>query len=179
MRRIVYTVVAAAAILTGSVAAAAPAFASNGPAAVKVVIHAAGHSDTSNACGVGIIGDDCVWAHDNLSRQIVATPTATGWAVTITDNGSFAGFADPVTGVALDSNGPVSGTYQLTVTGGTPVASNLPSQQGDMGTTAMIAQLFGVSTSAVAGGDYHYSYQNGAYVQQSQVPLISGDVRGH
>jgi hypothetical protein len=168
MKRIILTAAAAAAILTGSVAAAAPAFASSSPATVKVVIHAADHSDTSNVCSVGAIGPDCVWAHDNLSRQIVATPNGNGtWTVNITDNGSFSGFADPVTGAALASNGPVSGTYQLTVTGGTPDAKNLPSQQGDMGTTAMIAQLFGVSPSAVAGGDYSYSYQNGGYVQDT------------
>ena len=178
MKRIILTIAAAAAVLTGSVAAAAPAFASSGPAAVKVVIHAAGHSDTSNVCAVGAIGPDCVWAHDNLSRQIVATPNGNGtWAVVITDNGSFTGTVDPATGDLLASNGPVSGTYHLTVTGGRPDAKNLPSQQGTMGTTAMIAQLFGVSPSAVSGGDYSYSYQNGSYVQDTNG--ITGSIQGH
>jgi hypothetical protein len=168
MKRIIYTVVAAAAILTGSVAAAAPAFASSGPATVKVVIHAADHADTTSVCNA-VNDPDCVWAHDNLSRQIVATPNAggTSWSVVITDNGSFAGTVDPVSGNLLASNGPVSGTYHLTVTGGAPDAKNLPSQQGNMGTTAMIAQLFGVSPAAVSGGDYSYSYQNGAYTQDT------------
>ena len=165
MKRIIYTAVAAAAVLTGSVAAAAPAFASSGPTTVKVVIHAAGHSDTTNVCGVN--DPDCVWAHDNMSRQIVATPQPDGsWAVLITDNGSFAGTVDPVSGALLNSNGPVSGTSHLTVTNGMPDAKNLPSQQGDMGTTAMINQLFG-GNATVTGGDYSYSYQNGGYVQDT------------
>jgi hypothetical protein len=175
MKRIILTIAAAAAVLTGSVAAAAPAFASSGPATVKVVVHAADHLDTTNVCGVN--DPDCVWAHDNLSRQIVATPNGDGsWTVLITDNGSFAGTVDPMSGGLLDSNGPVSGTYQLTVTGGTPDAKNLPSQQGTMGTTAMINQLFGGSAT-VTGGPYHYSYQNGGYVQDTNG--ITGSIRGH
>jgi len=39
--------------------------------------HCVNHPDTSNLCGVGAIGTDCVWAHDNLYRQIVATPGRT------------------------------------------------------------------------------------------------------
>jgi hypothetical protein len=175
MKRIIYTVVAAAAILTGGVAAAAPALASNAPGTVKVVIHAADHPDTTNVCTVN--DPDCVWAHDNLSRQIVATPNVDrSWTVVITDNGSFAGTVDPVTGAPLASNGPVSGTYQLTVTGGTPDPANLPSQQGTMGTSAMINQLFG-GNATVTGGPYHYSYQNGAYVQDTNG--ITGSIRGH
>src|SRR5262249_863895 len=138
------------------------------------------HLDTTDHCGVGNIGTDCVWAYDNLSRQIVATQNADGsWTVTITDNGSFAGFADPVSGAALASNGPVKGTYQLTVvSSGPPDGANLPAQvPGDMHTTDMIKQLFGDLNAQVTGGPYSYSYQNGAYVQDTNG--THGDVRGH
>ena len=178
MRKIILALAAVAGL--AAFAAPAAASAANGPATVKAVIHSADHSDTSNLCGVGAIGTDCVWAHDNLSRQIVATPNGDGsWTVNITDNGSFAGFADPTTGAAMASDGPVKGSYQLTVTGGTPDAKNLPSQEpATMGTTAMINQLFGGSAT-VTGGSYSYSYQNGAYVQDTVGTGIHGDVRGH
>ena len=97
----------------------------------------------------------------------------------ITDNGSFAGFADPVTGAALASNGPVNGSYQLTVTSAhAPDAANLPAQMdGDVRTADMIKQLFGDPGAVVIGGPYSYSYQNGSYVQDTNG--VSGDVRGH
>jgi hypothetical protein len=180
MRKIIYTVAAAAAVLAGTVAAAAPAIASNGPAALKVTVHASQHLDTTSPCPNGIIQADCVWAYDNLSEQWVVTPAGQGqWDVSITDHGSFQGFADPVTGAALDSTGPVLGTYDVTVySDNTPLASNLPPQMnGPVSTTEMIRTLFADPSANVVGGNYTFSYQNGNYVQDTNG--ITGQIRGH
>lgn len=182
MKRIILAIAAAAAVLTGSVAAAAPAFASSGPATAKAVVHAADHPDTTSVCNTGVIRSDCVWAHDNLSRQFIATNNGDGtWTVNITDNGSFAGFADPSTGAALVSSGPVKGTYQVTVTSAsTPSSANLPAtMDGDVSTTAMMQAFFGDPSAQVVGGAYTFSYQNGSYVQSSAAPYITGSIRGH
>jgi len=178
MKRIALVLAAVAGI--AAFAAPAAASAATSPPTVKAVVHSSQHPDTSNVCGTGAIGPDCVWGYDNLSRQIVVTPAGPGqWTVNITDNGSFAGFADPVTGAALASNGPVKGSYQLTVASAhAPDADNLPAQMdGDVHTTDMIKQLFGDPGAEVTGGPYRYSYQNGSYVQDTNG--VSGDVRGH
>jgi len=111
----------------------------------------------------------CVWAYDNLSMQLTATQTASStWTVNVTDNGSFQGFIDPQspTAAPLSSTGTVQGTYQLTVTSANPPSNaNLPAQMTGAGTGEIIAQWFGVDPSAISGGPYNFSYQNGNYAQ--------------
>ena len=194
MKRIIYTVVAAAAILTGSAAAAAPAMASNTPGQVFAVTHSAQHSDTTSGPVAGVLRPSAngpVWAIDNLTEQITATPTGNPdeWSVNANVTGSFAGFADPGRdgttdpalgyGQPLSSNGPVKGTITYIVTSpNRPDPANLlPNQAPDTGLGAAIRQLFNDSNAQLAGGDYSFSYQNGAYVQNTAG--ISGDVRGH
>jgi len=196
MRKLVLSALAAAALAAPVLAAAASSASTVTPVeatlmaqtSYKAVTHSANHPDTSNYCGVGKIGPDCVWAYDNLSMQLTATQTGTNtWAVTVTDNGSFAGFADPNNaanpGAPLTSNGPVKGTYDLTVTSpSAPVNANLPSQMDGVGTGTIVAKWFGLpDTSQVVGGDYNFSYQNGNYVQSwdGSNSVITSDVQGH
>jgi hypothetical protein len=189
MRKLVLAALAAAALAAPVLSAAASSASTVTPVAAtlmsqttyKAVTHSANHPDTSNYCGVGAIGSDCVWAHDNLSMQLTATDNHDGtWAVTVTDNGSFSGLADPASpqGAALVSNGPVKGTYQLTVTSQNPPSNaNLPSQMDGVGTGTIVATWFGVPTSQVVGGDYSFSYQNGNYTQDTSGEY--GQIRGH
>jgi hypothetical protein len=110
------------------------------------------------------------------------TDTGAGnYTVVITDHGSFAGFADPANCQPLTSNGPIYGTYTVYVNSPNgPDPASLPAQEpSDVGTLAMVQQLFDGKATSITGGDYYYSYQNGNYVQSSQPPYITGDVVGH
>jgi hypothetical protein len=199
MKRIVYTIVAAAAVLTGSVAAAAPAMAGTTPGAVYAVTHSPAHNDTTSGTTNPPVGalqaspGGPVWAIDNLTEQFTVTPYGPGeYKVVIDVNGSFAGFADPGPngstdpasgyGNALTSNGPVKGTitYYVQSPSGPDKAGLLPNQAPDTGLSAALSQLFpgGVSFdwSPADAGSYTFSYQNGAYVQDGSG--IHGDVRG-
>jgi hypothetical protein len=90
------------------------------------------------------------------------TPESTPntYSVTINDNGSFAGFADPNNCQPLVGNGSVRGTNQYDVFSlNSPDPGNLPAQiDGSVSTTATIVQLFGGSASIVGGGHYTYTY---------------------
>jgi len=138
MKRIIYTIVAAASILASGVAAAAPAMASSAPAGQVVAhTHENGVTDTTNG---GLSGTYCqvdplygpVWAHDNLERTVTATPTAQAgvWQVTVASNGSYAAFADPRTcGAPVAAGGPVKGQITFTVDAtAAPSAANLGPQ---------------------------------------------------
>ena len=196
MKRIILTAVAAAAVLTGGVVAAAPAFASNGPA--QFVTHAPDHPDTTSLVNPVPIDQQKViqtpngpvWASDDLTVKLVPValaapgPGGANYRVDVTVNGSFHGFADPNTGAALESNGPVTGSisYYVQSNGQLPSGANLPAQEagGINGThlSQMVTQLFGPGASIVGGGDqYLFSYQNGAYTQDTTG--TQGSVRGH
>jgi len=162
--------------------AAGPALAGNGP--VTAVTHASQHPDTTSASGFGCgtSANGATWALDNLSRQFGVTDNNDGtYTVTITDHGSFAGFADPTNCQPLTSQGSVSGSYTLTVTSSTgPDPSGLaPQYEGAISTTDMVRDLFDHNATSIQGGAYYYSYQHGNYVQSSQPPYTTGDVVGH
>lgn len=162
--------------------AAGPALAGNGP--VTAVTHASQHPDTTSVSGpgCGTSANGPTWALDNLSRQFSVTDNGDGtYTVTITDHGSFAGFADPTTCQPLTSDGSVSGSYTLTVTSPTgPDPSGLaPQYEGAVSTTDMVRDLFDHNATSIQGGAYNYSYQHGNYVQSSQPPYTTGDVAGH
>jgi hypothetical protein len=153
-----------------------------GTGTVTAVTHASDHPDTTNASGpaCGISGNGPTWATDNLSRKFSVTDNGNGtFTVVITDHGSFAGFADPNTCQALASNGPIEGTYTLTVTSptGPDPAGLAPQYRGQVSTSSMVQDLFGDSATSIVGGFYSYSYQNGNYVQDSNG--ITGSIRGH
>jgi hypothetical protein len=186
MKRIIYTIVAATAVLTGSVAAAAPALASNPPQSYTT--QAADHPDTTALLpGYPQPGQDAtlsspggpVWAWDNLTVNMTPVPLPAGQAdganyrVQVDAIGTFKGFADPTTGASLASTGPVTGTISYDVQASQPPSgANLPAQQpgGLSGAhlSDMVLQLFNGTGSIVGGGDaYTFSYQNGAYVQDT------------
>jgi hypothetical protein len=194
MKRIIYTIAAFAAVLTGSAVAAAPAMASNGPA--QFVTHAGNHPDTTSL-PAGVTGATIptdggpVWAFDDLTVKL--TPVAgtyddgADYRVFVTVNGSFHGFADPQNGNALDSTGPVTGSiyYDVQSNGAVPDGAKLPAQEpggiGAPGLRKMVTQLFGGGATIAGGGDiYTFNYQNGNYTQVATPTLtITGDVRGH
>jgi hypothetical protein len=121
-----------------------------------------------------------VWAKDAYTSQLTAVSTGTGtWRVTLQDTGSFAGFADPNTCDALVSKGNLLGLYTVTVNStGTPSQANLKSSySGAVSSTAMVQDFFGDPSATVTGGDYFFSYQDGAYVQTTS--SIYGDVSAY
>ena len=98
MKKIFYTAVAAAAVLAGSVAVAAPAMASNGPVTVTANTHLNNHPDTTSVSGPATIdsGNGPVWAYDNATEKFTAIQQINGsWVVNVDYVGSFHGFADP------------------------------------------------------------------------------------
>lgn len=176
---------ALAAILLGTAGQASAATAK--PVTVTANTHLNNHPDTTNVCGVGLIGSDCVWATDNATEKytLVQDPSQpTTWQVRLDYVGSFHGFADPNTGAALDSNGSVKGTISYTVTSNsTPDPSLLPGQSApDAHISTNIKALFGNDPSTVISGGnvYTFTYQNGSYVQLGAPSNITyGDVTGH
>ncbi len=178
--KIAAMVIAMAGITGLGVLGAGAALAGSGP--VTAVTHASGHPDTTSASGpaCGTSSNGPTWATDNLSRQFSVTDNGNStYTVTVTDHGSFAGFADPTSCQALLSNGPIYGTYTLTVTSptGPDPAALAPEYVGAVSTSSMIQDLFAGNATSIVGGDYYYSYQNGNYVQDSQG--ITGSIRGH
>ena len=196
MKRIIYTVVALAAITAGGLGAAAPAMAVSGP--VSFVTHTNGHPDTTSLVSQPSAGQDAtihtpygpVWAWDNSTIKLTPVQIAdpgdgANYRVDVEVVGSFHGFADPNTGLALDSTGSVKGTISydvLAAPGEAPSSASLPPTEsgGINGThlSEMVLQLFGGHASIVGGGGhYTFSYQNGAYVQDTSG--VRGAVRGH
>jgi len=182
MKRVIYTIAAAAAVLTGSVAAAAPALASTGPGSIQAVTHSAQHADTTSAAGSATTDSPGgpVWAYDNVAEQFTVTQTGTGtYHVDVTVNGSFKGFADPRLategssdpGGPLTSAGSVKGTISYTVT--SPVGPDrklLPAQEPDgTGLGTALRQLFGGQATSVVPGSYDFQYNQVAGAPYQQV----------
>ncbi|HUY50540.1 MAG TPA: hypothetical protein VMV92_33340 [Streptosporangiaceae bacterium] len=187
--RIAAMAIAGVGALGLGVGMARTALAGTGPGTVTAVTHAADHPDTTNVSGSATINDPSrgpVWAFDNLSVRFTVTPGSTGadggnYSVLITDNGSFAGFANPRTGDALVSNGSVQGTIQYDVSSASaPDPSLLLAQQpgdsthdqaglaGATTTGHMLSQLFGGNGNIVGGGHYRFTYRlvdGSVYVQ--------------
>jgi hypothetical protein len=146
---------------------------------VSATTQVSGHPDTTNASGGDCVSSSngAVWAKDTYTSKMIAVETTSGtWHVTLEDNGSFAGFADPTTCSALTSSGSFSGDYTVTVDSSkTPSQASLGSSQpGADSTTQMVQHFFGDSSATVTGGDYFFVYQGGNYVQTSN--SIYGDV---
>jgi len=138
---------------------------------------------TGTACTSSSQGP--VWALDTYTNTLTAVNTGTDtWQVTLTANGSFAGFADPTTCNAMTSQGSLLGmiTYQVTSTG-TPSQANLKSSYSTGDLATMVDDFFNDPSATLSGGAYFYSYQNGAYVQwagqASGDSGITGDVTAY
>ena len=143
--------------------------------------------DTTNASGPACLTtvNGPQWATDQypsvtLSATELTSPTNT-WNVTITSNGSFKGFADPITCAGLVSAGNITGSIQYTVTSATPpAASGLKADYaGETEFSTLIDDFFG-GTPTISGGDiYNFAYQGGNYTQvgtEGGGLVITGDV---
>ena len=167
-----------------SVSGAAPP----APGTVKAVTHASHHPDTTNCITSDPgTGGGPIWAHDNLSRQITATPNSDGtWTVTVVDNGSFAAFSQPnnsdcATAYPINVNGSVRGTITYTVTSLlTPSAANLPAQiDGATSTSDTVLRLFNDPSATLGGGDYTYTYRSGTNTYTQDTAGQLGNITGH
>jgi hypothetical protein len=111
------------------------------------------------------------WAWDNLEAKFDVTQAGPGtWNVTLTENGSYAAFASPITGGAMNASSPVQGWVTYTVTStGTPSGKNLPAQSpGTISSSHLIRQLFGDQNAQVAMQHYSFSYKiNGTSYSQA------------
>lgn len=167
---------------------AIPASASSAIAPVTGTTSMTNVPDTTNGAG----GGACVtspngpsWATDQfptvtLSAVEETTPADT-WNVTITSDGSFVGFADPLTCTALVSSGNVVGSIQYTVTSATPPsASGLKSDYSGATEFSTLIDDFFADSPTISGGDvYDYSYQGGNYTQvgtEGGGLIVTGDV---
>jgi hypothetical protein len=195
MKRILLSAAAAAAVTVGGVAAAAPAMAASGPS--QFVTHVNGKPDTTSLVSQPPAGQDAtistpygpVWAWDDITVTLSPVPVSgqadgANYRVDVQVTGSFRGFADPNTGTALASAGPVKGAISydvLAAPGQAPDAAGLPATEaGGLGgahLSDMVTQLFDGNAQIVGGGSsYTFSYQNGAYVQDTTG--THGAVRG-
>jgi hypothetical protein len=146
------------------------------PATVKANTHLSNRADTCDCAAPG-----GVWAHDNLSRQFTVTAQSGGnYQVNITDNGSFAAIADPVSGAPLTVNGSVTGTQTYLVNSARgPDVSALPSQIGSTTSTSdmILGDLFhGGNASFVGNGAYSYTYTAGGHTYTQNTAGASGDI---
>ncbi len=176
---------------TAVAALAVPALASAAQPSVKAVTHALNHPDTTSVA-TGVTSDNGpVWALDNLSIQLTATPETTpgNYSVTITTHGSFAALANPITGDAYSGNGSVDGTIQYDVSSlnQQPDPANVPAQQpqatisnnvasGSTSLSDMVKQLVDNQASIVGGGGYTFTYNRipGADTSGSGWTLVNG-----
>jgi hypothetical protein len=139
MKRILLTIAAAAAVLAGGVAAAAPAMASTAPHAHKVhaVTYSPDHPDTTSVTGTATRPSPGgpVWAIDQLRESFTVTPVhglqdGANYSIRINVTGTFKGFADPRMategspnpGGPLRSHGVVLGTIQYDVSSPTALS---------------------------------------------------------
>lgn len=166
MRRVLIAAIGVAAL-------AVPSLASAAQSSVKAVTHAANHPDTTSVTTGYMSSNGPVWALDNLSIQMVATPESGpgNYSVTLTTHGSFAALANPITGAPYSGNGSVDGTITFDVLSpNSPDPKNVPAQQpqatidgsgnvsGSTSLSDMISQLFDGSAAIVGGGSYTFSY---------------------
>lgn len=176
MKRIILTVAAAAAILTGGVAAAAPAMASTAPAhKVVAVTFSPDHTDTTSVSGPATHNtpNGPQWATDQMREQFTVTPVSgladgANYSVDISVIGTFHGFADPRMasegssdpGGPLNSHGLVLGHIQYDVSSPTaPNPTAVPRVEApDSHLSMVLDQLFGGSEQIVGGGHYKFGY---------------------
>jgi hypothetical protein len=187
MKRVLFTAVAAAAVLAGSAAAAAPAFASTAPARPVVAFtFSPDHNDTTSAAGSATTDspNGPVWAVDQLGETFTVKPVTgladgANYRVTVNVVGSFKGFADPRLasegstnpGGPLASRGLVLGTITYDVSSpAAPDPHALPFREpANTGIGTALGQLFHSSDQIVGGGAYRFTYHNVAGAVYSQI----------
>jgi hypothetical protein len=202
MRKIIYTAAAAAAVLAGSTAMAAPAMASNGPGTATVVAstNEINVPDTTSGTATSVqspFGN--VWAHDNVTKMFRVTSNGGGnYTVTETVNGTFSAFDEPNTPdgneVALNPNvtGQMHGTNTYTVQSSVaPNAAGLPALVDDQNGNAnggngfstgdLIKGIFGGNASIGGGDTWVFSYHaaHGSMTQSYNTPTSAwGNITG-
>jgi hypothetical protein len=196
MKRIIYTVAAAAAVLTGSVAVAAPAFASPAPGTATVVASTnetnVPDTTTGTATRLSSPGGP-VWAYDNVTKMFRVTPNGGGnYTVTETVNGTFSAFDEPNTPdgseMALNPSvtGQMHGTNTYTVQSSVApnaagLAAQYDDQNGDITTSELINHIFGGSASVSGGLNWVFSYHaaHGSMTQSYLTPPSAwGNITG-
>lgn len=174
MKRLTLLLIGALSVMAFAVV---PSMASASQGTIVAVTHTQQHPDTTSVSGTGTIDSPGgpVWAYDNLSLRFVVTPASGtdpaipgsfpgglyNYQVRIEAQGSFAGFANPSTGLPQVNNGSVKGTLEYDVYSSTPPdPASLPAQQpsGDIGQGAMLNELFNGNATIVGGGHYDYRY---------------------
>jgi hypothetical protein len=182
-RRLAVTVAASVGLLLAGGGVAVVSASASG-SVVTASTSVSDHPDTTSASGSGTActasGGGPVWAKDAYVSQMTAVLTGSNtWRVTLQDNGTFAGFADPKTCDAMTSKGSLLGLYTVTVTSAnTPSQATLKSSySGAVSSTQMVQDFFGDPTAVVSGGDYFFSYEGGDYVQTTS--SIYGDVTAY
>jgi len=158
---------------------ATSASAATQPGAVTAQVHEQGVPDTTFGTVTGTAVKDSpggpIWAYDNLERKLVAVQDqsdSTLWHVTLSSQGSYQAFADPNTGDAWVSGGPVSGWVTHDIRSDTPPsASNLKGNLGDssMRSTDIMQAYFGSGAQVLPGAsNYHFTYKlNGVDYNQA------------
>jgi hypothetical protein len=119
------------------------------------------HYDTTSVSTGVTSPNGPLWAYDNLHEHFIAVPEGTGqWSVTINVNGTFDGFANPVTGAPQVNRGIVRGVIQYDVTSpNTPRAALLPRVEPKYtGLGTALSQLFGGNETVTGGGHYLFTY---------------------
>jgi hypothetical protein len=129
---------------------------------VTAKVSQTGVADTTSGPDAGATveyGYGPVWASDNITRNIVATPVAGQpgeWTVQFTENGTYSAFADPNTEAAWTNTGNMHGSITYTIqTTGTPNAANLPSSIPGMVAAGTNTQVNPGTLSSYAAYDVH------------------------
>jgi hypothetical protein len=199
MKRIIYTGAALAALITGGMAAAAPAMASSSPGTATVVAstHEINVPDTTSGTATSVSSPGGpVWAYDNVTKMFRVTPNGGGnYTVTETVNGTFSAFDEPNTGdpnnpTPINVTGQMHGTNTYTVTSSVaPNAGGLAAQYNDqngaagISTSDLIKHIFGDDTSVVVGGGgnwvFSYHAPGGSMTQRYDTPPSTwGNITG-
>jgi hypothetical protein len=104
------------------------------------------------------------WATDNLERTVTAVQDQANpqlWHVTVASNGSFAAFANPLTGAPFTGSGSVKGTIEYDVTAPVGVVPSPAGLHGPSSPTMRSSNLalamFGPGATITGGGN-HYQF---------------------
>jgi hypothetical protein len=114
-------------------------------------------------------GNGPIWAYDNVKRIVTWSPDKTvagAWDVTVTTEGTYHAFANPITGLKWKGDGTMVGYIQYVVTppaGDVPSASHLPKVTSNTYRSGgVLNELFGLprDSSALvhAAGDGQYNF---------------------
>jgi hypothetical protein len=161
------------------------------PQTVTATTHQVGLGDTTSNPGTGTTSSPYgpIWASDNDTRIVTATPDAAGnntWDVTVETYGTYNATGNPMTGDAWNGHGALWGEVQYVVKAAPGVTPNAHNVQAVSPNTYrshdIMDELFGLTpsnssqlTETGTGHDGQYTFMyfgipgapNGIYVQHS------------